>query len=565
MGTVAYMAPEQGAAEPVSRSCDWYSVGVMLFVALTGRLPFEGRPRTVLARKRTGEAPRPSAFASGVPADLDALCADLLRRDPAARPSDHAILARLAAPVVPSGPAAGGQGVPLIGRERHREVLRAAFESVRGGRPQVVLVSGRSGSGKSTLLQTFLDELIAHDEAVVLAGRCYERESVPYKALDSVVDALSRYLKPLAEAEVKPLLPRDVALLARVFPVLHRVDAVASAPRPEFEIPDQQELRRRAFAALRALLANIGREKPLVVAIDDLQWADPENAPLLADLVRPPDPPRLLLLGSFRTEDVETSLFLRALLGADPGDSSLADAEVPGALGRRPEPGRFAGAGPGAAGAGRRDHPGRGAPGRARVARQPVLPRRAGQAHPGGRGPRDTGARPPAPSRSTRSSGACGPALRRRAPTARDRRGLGPADRPAAGIPGGGLRRWQRRPRGGRAASRQPPDPRRRTDAAATSSRSTTTGSARRSWPSSRAISCRTITCGWPRRSKRPPGPTRSRSLSSSRVPPGSTRPGIISFARPTARPGAWPSITQRGSIAAHSSSAARSAAKRRC
>ena len=327
MGTVAYMAPEQGAAEPVSRSCDWYSVGVMLFVSLTGRLPFEGRARHVLVAKRTSEAPRASSLAPGIPADLDALCAELLDRDPAARPNDRVLLARLAAPVVPAAPAAGGAGagagVPLIGRERHRAVLSAAFASVRGGRPQVLLVSGRSGSGKSTLLQTFLDELTAGREAVVLAGRCYERESVPYKALDSVVDALSRHLKSLTPEAIERLLPKDIALLARVFPVLNRVDAVASAPRREFEIPDQQELRRRAFSALRTLLGNIGRDQPLVVAIDDLQWADPENAPLVADLVRPPEPPRMLLLGSFRTEDVETSLFLRALLGADVDDSRL--------------------------------------------------------------------------------------------------------------------------------------------------------------------------------------------------------------------------------------------------
>ncbi len=210
----------------------------------------------------------------------------------------------------------------MIGRERHREALRSAFESVRGGQPQAVFVSGRSGSGKSTLLQAFLDELSERNEAIVLAGRCYERESVTYKALDRVVDAWSRDLKPLDDTTARALLPRDIALLARVFPVLHRVDAVASAPRPVFEIPDQQELRRRAFAALRALLANIGRETPLVVAIDDLQWADPDNAPLMAELVRPPEPPLLLLLGSFRTEDVETSPFLRTLLGTDAEDSS---------------------------------------------------------------------------------------------------------------------------------------------------------------------------------------------------------------------------------------------------
>jgi hypothetical protein len=326
VGTVAYMSPEQAGALPVARGCDWYSVGVMLFVALTGRLPFEGRARTVLAQKRMQDAPRAGTFAAGVPADLDELCAELVRRDPAARPEGRAILERLAAAAVPAAPApppvATGTGVPLIGRERHRQALRTAFDSVRGGRPEAVLVSGRSGSGKSTLLQAFLDEVAAREEAVVLAGRCYERESVPYKALDSVVDALSHYLKPLPEAAVRAFLPRDIALLARVFPVLHRVDAVAAAPRPQFEIPDQQELRRRAFAALRSLLAAIGRTKPLVVAIDDLQWADPENAPLVAELVRPPDPPLLLLLGSFRSDDAETSPFLRTLLGADVADSS---------------------------------------------------------------------------------------------------------------------------------------------------------------------------------------------------------------------------------------------------
>jgi hypothetical protein len=187
-----------------------------------------------------------------------------------------------------------------------------------------MLVSGRSGSGKTTLLNAFLDGLSSAGEAVVLSGRCYERESVPYKALDSVVDALSRYLMTLPGPEVAALLPRDVALLARMFPVLRRVEAIAACKSDEAAMPDDQELRRRATAALRELLAAIGREMPLVVAIDDLHWGDDENALLLGELTRPPDAPVMLLLGSFRTDEGALCPLIQSLRGpASTGDGQI--------------------------------------------------------------------------------------------------------------------------------------------------------------------------------------------------------------------------------------------------
>jgi eukaryotic-like serine/threonine-protein kinase len=320
VGTVSYMSPEQAGGLPVSPSSDWYSVGVMLYEGLTGRLPHEGRALEVFRKKMTVAPAPPNALLEGVPADLSQLCMELLDQKPENRPSGKEILTRLlTSPVSRLAAPVGGALTPLVGRGAHLKLLNSAFATVKSGNPLVVAVFGRSGSGKSTLLQSFLEDLSSAAEAVILTGRCYERESVPYKALDSLLDALSHYLKQLPEEQARELLPADISLLARLFPVLQGVEVVAKSPRLAFESPDRFELRRRASAVLRELLTRIAQRQPLVLAIDDLQWGDIDSAMLLVDLLRLPQPPPLLLLGSYRSEDIEQSAFLRAIksLGAE--------------------------------------------------------------------------------------------------------------------------------------------------------------------------------------------------------------------------------------------------------
>jgi tRNA A-37 threonylcarbamoyl transferase component Bud32 len=311
LGTIPYMSPEQGAAQPLSPASDWYSVGVILYEILTGRFPFTGSAAQILRDKDLYEPPPPRDRAGDVPEDLNSLCADLLRRQPRQRPGAAEILRRLGDSLAEGAPPIlRRQGVSLVGREPHLHTLAGVLAEVRQGHTVAVYVAGRSGAGKSVLVQHFLD-MIGGQNVVILSGQCYEQETVPFKAFDSLIDGLTRYLRRLPDAEMKAVLPRDFLALVRIFPVLRQLQGDATSPRAAV-ILDPQEVRRRAFAALRELLARLGDRRPLVLCIDDLQWGDAESAALMAELLRAPDPPVLLLLGCYRSEEPEASPFLRA-------------------------------------------------------------------------------------------------------------------------------------------------------------------------------------------------------------------------------------------------------------
>jgi serine/threonine protein kinase len=306
VGTVIYMAPEQAGGQSVGPACDLYALGVCLFEALTGRAPFEGdHAIKIMLEKQQLEAPRASSFVAQVPADLDELAARLLAIDPAARPSAEEALRILSkAPAMSLAPPTmpAPQEV-FAGREAELAHLERALSRTHESELRVVLIEGESGVGKSELVSEFLRRARErHPHLVTLRGRCYENEQVSYKAFDGCVDELAKVLRRMPEAELKGLLPARATLLGQLFPVLRNVKAIATAPRDGISA-DPSARRLEAFAALAHVLTKLADERPVVLVLDDLQWADAESFRLLNALSQQTPPPPILLTGTVRPRE----------------------------------------------------------------------------------------------------------------------------------------------------------------------------------------------------------------------------------------------------------------------
>ncbi|MEM1415078.1 MAG: AAA family ATPase [Myxococcota bacterium] len=307
VGTPAFMAPEQARGELATAAADRYALGAVLYLALAGRVPFEGSPFQMLTQKRLGPAPpidREAIVAEGGDAlgPLVDLAMALLERDPSKRPGEAELRERLG--LTPRKP---GKLRKLVGREDELAALEVAWREHLAGSPVVIEVSAPSGIGKSALLRAFAELRASAQDALVLVSRCHELEHIPHKAIDGLVDGLHDALQSLAEPERRAYLA-DAAEAAMMFPVL---GGILHGGGPSWEkSPGGDELQ-RARAGLRAVFERIARLRPLALVVDDAQWGDADSARRLLDLFAGAAPPFVIL--SLRPEEAVGSPFLAEL------------------------------------------------------------------------------------------------------------------------------------------------------------------------------------------------------------------------------------------------------------
>jgi tRNA A-37 threonylcarbamoyl transferase component Bud32 len=336
-GTLHYIAPEQ--TRWLNRGCDarsdLYSLGATLYHAWTGRPPFEENDRVELIHAHLARVPRPpSELRPELPAVLSEILLKLLRKEPAERyqsaRSLHADLLACREQWARSGhidgafelgkanaPTRPSFGRKLHGRESELAALRAAFERVvEGERTQVVMLRGEPGFGKSALVDELRAEC-ARKGGYVASGKF---DLYRERAFAGWADALANLAQQLlleSDARLEDWKERLRASLGNIAqPLLDLAPdlqfVVGEAP-PVPPLGPSQALARLALA-LQRFMAVFSRERPLMLFLDDLQWSDTGSRSLLEELIANYEPGALLLIGAYRSNEVDAAHPVAALL-----------------------------------------------------------------------------------------------------------------------------------------------------------------------------------------------------------------------------------------------------------
>ncbi|MCA9567121.1 MAG: serine/threonine-protein kinase PknK, partial [Myxococcales bacterium] len=318
-GTPAFSAPEQTG--PMNRSVDHrsdlYALGSTLYWLFTGQPPFPQTDALELVHAHVAREPRPPDEIADIPSSLAAVILKLLEKSPEDRyQSASGLLADLdrvasGEPFTPGDrdrPARFAIPERLYGRQAALDLLLATFDRVRRGGREVVFVEGVAGMGKTSLVLEACRTL-QHRGGAVVTGKFdpFERNR-PYASLARALGQLVRRM--LGErpedverwrARIREAVGPNGAIVVGLIPELaHLLGEQPAVP----ELP-ALESEARLHRTVRRFVRALGdRQRPLVLFLDDLQWADPPSLALLRVLATDASSGAVLLIGAYRSDAV---------------------------------------------------------------------------------------------------------------------------------------------------------------------------------------------------------------------------------------------------------------------
>ncbi|WP_257463258.1 trifunctional serine/threonine-protein kinase/ATP-binding protein/sensor histidine kinase [Archangium lipolyticum] len=322
-GTLAYMSPEQTGRmnRLVDYRTDFYSLGVTFYELLTGSRPFHGRDALEWFHAHMAQHPRPPhELIPTLPPAVSAVVMKLLAKTAEERyQSAEGLRADLekclegACEVFPLG----ARDVPqrfqlpqrLYGREAQVSTLLRGLERVgQGGQAELMLVRGYSGIGKSSVVLE-LHKPVVQRRGFFLSGKFDQfHRDIPYATLAQALQGLVQQLLAGTDEELAGWRERLQAAWGEsgqvMVELVPQLELVAGKQPPVQELPPT-DARNRFGQVLRQFLGVFATpEHPLVVFLDDLQWADLASLQLLQNLLTHAETPPLLLLGAYRDNEV---------------------------------------------------------------------------------------------------------------------------------------------------------------------------------------------------------------------------------------------------------------------
>jgi histidine kinase len=326
-GTLAYMSPEQTGR--MNRSTDYrtdlYALGITLYEMLTGVLPFQTTDPLELVHAHIARRPAaPAEICADIPPPVSEIVMKLLEKDPEAR---YRSAFGLKADIDECARQLRGKGfdasfrlgrkdvsdkfrIPqkLYGRERERHLLLDLFERTAMGASQLLLVSGFSGIGKSALVQE-LQEPMVRRNGYFIGGKFDQfQRNVPYSAVVQAFRGLLREVLAGSDEHIdrwRERLAQALGVNGRiVLDVIPEVEWVIGPQPPVPNLPAAETQNRFNLVFQNFIRAFAAPEHPLVLFLDDLQWADLASLKLLQLLMADTEQRCLLVVAAYRDNEI---------------------------------------------------------------------------------------------------------------------------------------------------------------------------------------------------------------------------------------------------------------------